>query len=131
MPATQRKPTDRELAGVPALKTRHLDLTAEAADIQLLTVQVTPATEADPGVVSVPASLLDWKADAVELFDDRKYRSAITAQVADDPAAVKLVTNRLTMRQLMALVDEIMEMDGLTPGEDDGSPSSSRSVEAS
>jgi hypothetical protein len=100
-----------------------LDLRAEAQSAPAATLRVVLAD----GVLVLPRSMDDWTGESINLMTEGKFRDAlleVCAQSEDNLALIR----PLTIGQINKIMDHVMRVTGITPGESERSGRSSRST---
>jgi hypothetical protein len=113
---------DEDAAEAPEETPFDLDLSAEVSEIDMINVKTGPDEW-----ISVPKSMDDWTGNAIDLFTEGKYRSAMEDVVSDVDGAVDIV-RRLTMGQITKILEHVSDLTGVGPGESNRSARRSRST---
>jgi hypothetical protein len=98
-----------------------LDLRAEAAPAATLRI-VLPT-----GELVLPRSMDDWTGESINLMTEGKFRDALLEVCADSEDNLALI-RPLTIGQINQIMDHVMKVTGITPGESSRSAKSSRST---
>lgn len=117
-----------------------LDLRVEADKIETITIQ------APDGSFAVPASMDDWKGNAVNLIADGRFREAMEVTCLDlvrseavraekpkqeadaEVDRVQAIINELSVGDIGKIIDHVSRTGGVSAGESSGSATTSRST---
>lgn len=127
-PETASPEPDEELFDEPEeldpLGAFDLDLRAEATLPPVKTLRVAlPAG----GELVLPASMDDWTGESINLMTEGRFRDALleVCKASEDNLAL---IRPLTLGQINRIMDHVMKVTGITPGESSRSGRSSRST---